>query len=102
MRYKSYHYQAASCSKARRVVAEVEHHQGELFSHLGFLVTNMALPSRSLVRFYNRRGTAEQWIKEGKQATGCTGCRAIAAAIERAGATCGDAWSCPVGSKAGP
>ena len=29
----------------------------------------MALPSRSLVRFYNKRGTAEQWIKEGKQAT---------------------------------
>ena len=29
----------------------------------------MTLPSRSLVRFYNKRGTAEQWIKEGKQAT---------------------------------
>ena len=28
-----------------------------------------ALPSRSVVRFYNKRGTAEQWIKEGKQAT---------------------------------
>jgi hypothetical protein len=35
----------------------------------GFIVTNLALPSRSVVRFYNRRGTAEQWIKEGKQAT---------------------------------
>ena len=33
------------------------------------MVTNMTLPSRSLVRFYNKRGTAEQWIKEGKQAT---------------------------------
>ena len=29
----------------------------------------MVLPSRSVVRFYNKRGTAEQWIKEGKQAT---------------------------------
>ena len=29
----------------------------------------MSLPSRSVVRFYNKRGTAEQWIKEGKQAT---------------------------------
>ncbi len=29
----------------------------------------MRLPSRSLVRFYNKRGTAEQWSKEGKQAT---------------------------------
>jgi len=32
-------------------------------------VTNVTLPSRSVVRFYNKRGTAEQWIKEGKQAT---------------------------------
>ena len=32
-------------------------------------VTNVALPSRSVVRFYNKRSTAEQWIKEGKQAT---------------------------------
>ena len=33
------------------------------------VATNMVLPSRSVVRFYNKRGTAEQWIKEGKQAT---------------------------------
>jgi hypothetical protein len=25
-------------------------------------------PSRAVVRFYNNRRTAEQWIKEGKQA----------------------------------
>jgi Transposase DDE domain group 1 len=35
-------------------------------------VTNLTLPSRSLVRFYNKRGTAEQWIKEGKQAVKMT------------------------------
>ena len=29
----------------------------------------MALHSRSVLRFYNKRGSAEQWIKEGKQAT---------------------------------
>ena len=28
----------------------------------------MTLPSRAVVRFYNKRGTAEQWIKEGKLA----------------------------------
>jgi len=67
--YKSFLYQAASWKKARRVVAKVEHHQGELFPRVGFLVTNLSLPSRSVVRFYNKRGTAEQWIKEGKQAT---------------------------------
>ncbi len=69
VRYKNFHYQAASWSKPRRIVAKVEHHPGELFPRVGFIVTNMSLPSRSLVRFYNKRGTAEQWIKEGKQAT---------------------------------
>ena len=29
-------------------------------------------PSRAVVRFYNKRGTAEQWIKEGKQAVKMT------------------------------
>ncbi len=69
VRYKSFQYQAASWSQPRRIVAKVEHHQGELFPRPGFIVTNMTLPSHSLVRFYNKRGTAEQWIKEGKQAT---------------------------------
>lgn len=66
--YKSFLYQAASWKKARRVVAKVEDHQGELFPRVGFIVTNLSLPSRAMVRFYNKRGTAEQWIKEGKQA----------------------------------
>ncbi len=35
---------------------------------MGFIVTNLTRPSRSVVRFYNQRGTAEQRIKEGKQA----------------------------------
>ena len=69
VRYKSFRYQAESWSKARRIVAQVEHHQGELFPRVGFIVTSMSLPSRSVVRCYNKRGTAEQWIKEGKQAT---------------------------------
>jgi len=69
VRYKSFRYQTESWSKPRRIVAKVEHHLGELFPRVGFIVTNMTLPSRSVVRFYNKRGTAEQWIKEGKQAT---------------------------------
>ena len=51
------------------MVAKVEHPRGELFPRVGFIVTNMALPSRSVVRFYNKRGPAEPWITEGKQAT---------------------------------
>ncbi len=58
--------------KARRVVAKVEHHEGELLPRVGFIVTNLTLPSRAVVRFYNKRGTAEQWIKEGKQAVKMT------------------------------
>ena len=44
----------------------------ELFPRVGFIVTNLTLPSRAVVRFYNKRGTAEQWIKEGKQAVKMT------------------------------
>jgi hypothetical protein len=52
----------------RRVVAKVELHQGELFARVGFIVTNLTWRSKRVVRFYNGRGTAEQWIKEGKNA----------------------------------
>ena len=68
VRYKSFQYQADSWTTARRIVAKVEHHVGELFPRVGFIVTNLPLPHRAVVRFYNKRGTAEQWIKEGKQA----------------------------------
>jgi len=70
--YKGFLYQAASWKTARRVVAKVEHHAGELFPRVGFIMTNLSLPSRAVVRFYNKRGTSEQWIKEGKQAVKMT------------------------------
>jgi hypothetical protein len=49
-------------------VAKVEWHRGELFPRVGFVVTNLRWYSRRVVNFYNKRGTAEQWIKEGKHA----------------------------------
>jgi hypothetical protein len=70
--FKSFLYQAASWKTARRVVAKVEFHFGELFPRVGFIVTNLATDNRAVVRFYNKRGTAEQWIKEGKQAVKMT------------------------------
>ncbi len=70
--YKGFLYQAASWKTARRVVAKVEFHAGELFPRVGFIVTNLETPSRAVVRFYNKRGKAEQWIKEGKQAVKMT------------------------------
>ena len=70
--YKGFLYKAASWNTARRVVAKVEHHAGELFPCIGVIVTNLTLPSSAVVRFYNKRGTAEQWIREGKQAVKMT------------------------------
>ena len=72
VRYKSFLYQAESWKKARRVVAKVEFHPGELFPRVGCIVTKLETDSRAVVRFYNKRGTAEQWIKEGKQAVKMT------------------------------
>src|SRR5262249_7613628 len=63
------HYQAASWDRPRRVIAKIEHHLGELFPRVGFIVTTPTGTNRAIVRFYNQRGTAEQWIKEGKAAT---------------------------------
>jgi hypothetical protein len=64
--YHSFPYQAKSWQQSRRVVAKVEWHAGELFPRVGFIVTNLNQRSKNVVKFYNGRGTAEQWIKEGK------------------------------------
>jgi Transposase DDE domain group 1 len=79
--YASFSYQAQSWKKPRRVVAKVEWHAGELYPRVGFIVTNLARPAERVVAFYNQRGTAEQWIKEGKGAIKWTrlSCRTFAA-----------------------
>jgi len=66
--YHEFRYQADSWNRDRRVVAKVEWHAGELFPRVGFIVTNLSERCKRVVRFYNQRGTAEQWIKEGKNA----------------------------------
>ena len=77
--FASFSYQAQSWTKPRRVVAKVEWHQGELYPRVGFIVTNLKRPAERVSKFYNGRGTAEQWIKEGKQALRWTrlSCRAF-------------------------
>jgi hypothetical protein len=79
--YANFTYQAGSWTKPRRVVAKVEWHPGELYPRVGFLVTNMVRPAENVVAFYNKRGTCEQWIKEGKGAIKWTrlSCRSFAA-----------------------
>jgi hypothetical protein len=70
--YKGFLYRAASWKRSRRLVAKREFHFGELFPRVGFIVTNLETSSRAVVRFYNKRGTAEQRIKEGKRAVKMT------------------------------
>jgi hypothetical protein len=72
-------HQAQSWSRPRRVVAKVEWHQGELYPRVGFVVTDLTRPAERVVKFYNGRGTAERWVKEGKNALRWTrlSCRAF-------------------------
>ena len=53
----------------------------ELVPRIGFVVTNLSRLAERVVAFYNQRGTAEQWIKEGKNAINWTrlSCRSFAA-----------------------
>ena len=66
--HASFSYRAGSWNKKRRVIAKIEWHPGELYPRVGFIVTNLSRPAERVVAFYNQRGTAEQWIKEGKNA----------------------------------
>ena len=50
----------------------MEWHCDELFPRVSFIVTNLRWKSSNVVKFYNKRGTAEQWIKEGKYALNWT------------------------------
>jgi len=72
IRYHDFWYQAESWGRPRRVVSKVEWHRGELFPRVGFIVTTMTARPEGVVHFYNGRGMAEQWIKEGKYALNWT------------------------------
>ena len=50
-------------------MAKIEWHPGELYPQVGFIVTNPAQSVEGIVAFYNRHGTCEQYIKEGKNAS---------------------------------
>jgi hypothetical protein len=64
----NFSYQTASWTKPRRVVAKVRGHPGDLYQRVGFTFTNLSRSPKRVVAFYNQRGTAEQHIKEGKNA----------------------------------
>jgi hypothetical protein len=66
--YASFSYQAGSWDRKRRVVAKVEWHPDDLYARVGFIVTNLSRSAERVTWFYNQRGKAEQYIKEGKNA----------------------------------
>ena len=63
--YDDFWYRAGSWDRARRVWRRWSGYRGELFPRVGFIVTSMTAGPEGVVRFYNGRGTAEQWIKRG-------------------------------------
>jgi hypothetical protein len=75
------------------------------------LLETVRTDNRAVVRFYNKRGTAEQWIKEGKQAVKMTrlSChrfrsdevRLWLSVIAYNLGTCGGGWCCRCGSAPG-
>jgi hypothetical protein len=84
--YASFRYQAQSWTRPRR---EWRRWGGTPASctRVGFIVTDLRLPARKVVAFYNGRGTAERWIKEGKNAVkwtrlSCTTFRANAVRLQ--------------------
>ncbi|WP_423055288.1 transposase [Zhaonella formicivorans] len=55
----------------RRVVVKMERPAGQLFFEFTFIVTNMELQPRNIVRFYCQRGHMENFIKEAKNGFAC-------------------------------
>ncbi len=66
------YFRADAAFAKPEVYLYLEEHRGQLFSRVGFVVTNLSAKPEGVVHFYNRRGTAEQWIKEGKYALNWT------------------------------
>jgi hypothetical protein len=51
--YLAFRYRAKSWERARRVVAKVEWHAGELYPRVGFVVTNLRRSPKRVVESYN-------------------------------------------------
>jgi hypothetical protein len=70
--YHDFTYRAKSWRRSRRIIAKIEWHAGELFPRVDFIITNLSARAEKVVRFYNKRGLCEQYIKEGKYALSWT------------------------------
>ena len=64
--YGEFLYQAGSWKYPRRVVCKVEKPSDQLIHMYTFIVTNMDSTPEELIRFYCKRGSMENFIKESK------------------------------------
>ncbi len=68
---QKFKYKASSWVHARRVVVKMERPAGELMFQFTFIVTNMTLQPRNVIRFYCQRGHMENFMKETKNGFAC-------------------------------
>ena len=66
VRYGEFLYQAGSWDHPRRVLCKVEKPSGQMTLMHTFIVTNMDVSPEMGIRFYCKRGTMENFIKESK------------------------------------
>jgi hypothetical protein len=64
--YGEFFYQAGSWDYPRRVVCKIEKPIGQMVRLNTFIVTNMESSPERLIKFYCKRGSMENFIKEGK------------------------------------
>ena len=110
--FASFHYQAKGWTRARRVVAKVEWHQGELYPRVGFIVTNLNRPHRAggQVLQRPRDGRAVDQARARTRSAG-RGCPAMPSGTTRCGSsstrwpttwpTSCAPWRCPRRSSTG-
>ena len=68
--YGEFDYQASSWKHPRRVVSRIEKPHGQMIYMYTFVVTSMESEAQQLIRAYCKRGTMENFIKEGKNEFG--------------------------------
>lgn len=64
--YGEFMYQASSWDYPRRVVCKIEKPTNQMVHMFTFIVTNMDASPEKVIKFYCKRGTMENFIKEGK------------------------------------
>jgi hypothetical protein len=64
-------YQAKSWNRERRVIIKMEKPAGELLFNFTFIITNLELEPKDIIRIYCNRGHMENFIKEAKNGFAC-------------------------------